>query len=325
MQTYLMTRGLGRGYGFLGSAPAEPWWREFGQFTAFEQPTLLIHADNSGWRVYASAIPTTRRDRTNTLIRLSLALEYQRPAVKSPASSDGAVPDEFVSVLALVRSWLSEERTAAAPKEFAKLLDEEFPTHDTEQFISTAGPANDDEVNRRVRYVLNEWRKKPSRSAGSVDPALVKPDSWFGDVNDEEVRAAFLHRARALLLGDHSGWAVQLNLAGEAEIRSYFERQHEPLVALLDECVPGGPRELRPKAPTPPVHPRSRTASRTRVVMVVAVTVLLLIGLIVWLLTHSQPIAPSSPTQPSQSTIPGPLQPQPPQQILPSSSMSRYR
>ncbi len=86
MRTYLMTRGLGCDYGFLGSPPAQPWWREFGQFTAFERPTLLIHADATEWQVYASAIPTTRRDRTNTLIRLSLVLtgQHQRPPRTPP-------------------------------------------------------------------------------------------------------------------------------------------------------------------------------------------------------------------------------------------------
>lgn len=344
MQTYLMTRGLGRDYNFLGSLPAELWWREFGQLTAFEQPTLLVHSDNTGWQVYASAIPTTRRDRVNTLIRLSLALAGDHPR-SAAGPSDGAVPDELVSVLALIRSWL-DGPSASASEQLATLLDGQFPVGDTERFISTAGPDNDDEVNRRVECVLNQLRDDASRSADGVDPAPGPSDSWFGDVALPEVRAAFFHRTRLLLLGDDCGWAVQLNLAGAAEIRSHFERQHEPLVALLDERVEGGLSELAPKTVTPararspaaswtrvaapararsavrsrtravaPGRARSPVASRTRAAPIAALLLTGLIGLIVWLLTHSQPPQPSSP---------GPPQPQPPQLTLPGPSTSRF-
>ncbi len=212
-------------------------------------------------------------------------------------------------MLALITSWLAGP-TASASDRLVALLAEQFPADDTERLISTAGQANDTEVARRVQRVLAQLGNDASRPHHSAIAASAQPGSWLGDVATPEARAAFLNRVQVLLLGDDCGWAVQLNLAGAAEIRAYFERQHEPLAVLLDERVAGGLSGLAPKAVTP-ARARAPAASRTRVPrtrvprtrVIVAIAALLLmglIGLILWLLAHSSPTPMPTPT-PAQS------------------------
>lgn len=296
MRTFLMSRGRERDYRYLGSAPDPARWREFGQLSAFEYPTLLMHADETGWRVYASAIPTARRDFRNTVIRISLELH---------GDHEVATAAERDQVLRLVHSWL-DGATPGSPTALVSLLDDRLPEADAERLLARTGPDNDDELARLVHGVLDGL--EPDRAPHEASP---QPGSWVGDVTAGPARNAFLDRVRALLEGG-TGWAVQLNLAGSAEIRDLHARLPEPLAALVDERVPEGPADLDPKAatPAPPRRPAKRSRRRALVGAVVAVAAL---ALLAWILAQrsGQPSPPAAPGSPSPSSsaptvLPGP-------------------
>lgn len=269
MRTHVMTRGVGADYRFLGSVPATRWWQEFRQLSSFERPTLLVHRHAEGWELYASAVPTVRRDRMGTVIRMSLVL----------AASD-FVEEDADLMLAFVGEWLGG--TEPSPGRFAALLDERFPFEDTEMLLAHAGPDNDEEVAGRVREALAELGNESRAEDGEAIPA----ESWVGAVTDAVVRSAFVRRVRSMLSGDACGWAVQLTLAGAEDVRAHHARQDEPLVALVNDHITGGWSELPPKAVR-----RRRTG--TALIWTIAVAAAILIGLITWVVVHvCQPVVP---------------------------------
>ncbi|GLZ28022.1 hypothetical protein Lesp02_02120 [Lentzea sp. NBRC 105346] len=271
MRTHVLTRGVGADYRFLGSVPATRWWQEFRQLTSFERPTLLVHRHAEGWELYASAVPTERKDRMETVIRMSLVL-----------SASEFVEEDADLVLALVGEWLAGAEPS--PGRLGTLLDERFPAEDTEELLAGSGPDNDEEVAGRVRAALAQLRDESPADDGEAETILA--ESWAGAVTDAVVRSSFVRRVRSMLNADACGWAVQLTLAGAEDVGAHHAQQDEPLVALVNERIPGGWIELAPKAVR-------RRRPGTVVIWTIAVATAIVIGLITWVVHVWQPVVPA--------------------------------
>ena len=67
MKRYVQTRANARSldYDWLGEQP-QRWWERYKSYTFFEHRTLVIEGTGQGWKLYASAIPSVRRDAVGT-------------------------------------------------------------------------------------------------------------------------------------------------------------------------------------------------------------------------------------------------------------------
>lgn len=76
MKRYVQTRANARSldYDWLGEQP-QRWWEKYKQYTFFEHRTIIIEAHDQAWRLYASAIPSERRDAVGTDIQHTVMLE----------------------------------------------------------------------------------------------------------------------------------------------------------------------------------------------------------------------------------------------------------
>lgn len=218
MELYVETRDYvrDRDYRFLGAAPATTWWREYGRLTQFEQPTCIV--ENSGVpRFYLSGLRSARRDSSGAGIRYTIVGD-----AKSGSQEDAA------TMCGLVEAWLDDVTGTGAA--LSAPLDELF----TEEFVRSAydsgGPDVQDEVTRRIVLV-----------AGSLPTTVLAPVRidveafWYGDLDDDAARRAFLSRCRAVAAGERS-LACVLNTAGIEEIKA-LAASHEDAVVL----APGGP------------------------------------------------------------------------------------
>ncbi len=206
MRAYVMTRGVGRDYRFVGAAPAEEWWGSLRGLTSFERPTLIVERKRDLWRAYLSGIPSSRRDRVSTRIRHTLVLEGEGGA-EAPISS-------------VVGAWLEE--VAAAPAEqgaLAGALDAALPEAMIEEALEDGEVATD--VGARLsRALVLEGAGQPAALAappadlGADDPSIA---SWIAALESPPARRALLARADALLAGRREGVALVLNLASPAE------------------------------------------------------------------------------------------------------------
>jgi hypothetical protein len=250
MPSHLLTRGLTTGYAYLGSPPREPWWNRLAHLTCFADPSLLVHADARGWRLYASAIPSLRQDVRGTRIRFDLALA-------GPA-------DDGASVAALARAWV-EDAATGEPWRLTALFDEHFPAGAVDRMLVAPGADQDPVVIARLDRVLAALTTDPAGPGAAVGPdvapavRLGAPDGgdagWAGDRHDSGQRLVFLAHLDALLTGRATGWAGWLNRAGAADIEGALDALREPLAALVDERLPGGHATFRggwrPKATAP--------------------------------------------------------------------------
>ena len=78
MKIWLQTRGITRDYAFRGTIPPERWWAStpYQDAPSFALPSLIFEwYEHDKWHCFISGIPSTRRDRVNTPIRYSLALD----------------------------------------------------------------------------------------------------------------------------------------------------------------------------------------------------------------------------------------------------------
>lgn len=118
-QIFIETRGKSIDYRFIVKSPSRSWWREYSQYTAFENPTFIINNTSESCDIYLSAIPSLRKDRTQTTIRYTLVANLTKN-------------DTNLNVLnKLVLIWLEEVKLAPdnLPKisQIGDLLDNCFP------------------------------------------------------------------------------------------------------------------------------------------------------------------------------------------------------
>ncbi|SHM37288.1 hypothetical protein [Cryptosporangium aurantiacum] len=239
MRIHLMTRGLTDDYRFLGDAPAEQRWTAFGRLTSFDHRSLLLRGGPDGWWLYLSAIPSVRRDRTDTVIRYTTVLT-------------GAASEDTSRVAGLVREWLSQGETPAEPGVLSGLLDEQFPADVVERLLRPGDAAAETaaEVARRFAAVLDKLDTDDAEPGDSADRNV----SWLGEARSDRAVDRLVRRAAALL-GGAEGWALVLNLANEEDARAWLADQpggeHAVLVTdrLRSEVVEIDPKGLADVAP----------------------------------------------------------------------------
>lgn len=188
-----MTRTRSDDYRWIPEAP-DNWWEsgEYEKITIAEQPTLLIKADESAWHVFASGIPSNRKDRLGAQIRWTLALsgDQTRPAWSAR----------------LVRAWLDNRDDLGAMLDSAipdpTLVDERLSTQlekvlskgastqggstraTGQPWIGETGPQNRDEVLR----LANDFMQRRKRGVtGVVSVPLYGHIPQLGRTNDDTV------------------------------------------------------------------------------------------------------------------------------------------
>lgn len=248
-QVYVQTRGTTRAadYAFLCGAPPRPWWRAYGNATAFDHPTVLVASTGADWAAYLSGIPSARVDAVGTVVRYTLVLE-------GPCD-DRSVADR---VPAAVATWLDDVAggLAGRPGRLSAALDTRFPPDDVQRWIDTDAPippACD-------LTPLSEPGRRVLDALASLDPpadAEDLPGDWCGAAGAPAARAAFVARVAALV-GGARGRALLLNLVGGPDDLAELRDPASPLAVLVESTARGlaRPVPLRPvveakKAPAP--------------------------------------------------------------------------
>lgn len=184
MKIYIQTRGTHRDYTFLGDSPDSNWWTHYGQFTAFEDPTLLVESDGSEWNVYLSAIPSVRKDRVRTPIRYTLVL-------KGEAKEE----DVFIA-LEIIQQWLVDKNELQAK------IDRIFE----QDFVDEALSAKD--KNKLIDIKLDELKREYNFGENTNFDCNEKICEFFKSIKG--------------LLGGKSGKSLILNLLSNDEDAQNF-------------------------------------------------------------------------------------------------------
>ena len=260
MDFYLQTRDrpLLRDYRFLGRAPALAWWRErYHDLTAFEYPTVLLESDARGWRMLASAIPSTRRDAAGTIIRWTVVLEC---AGASRGARDAA------PALGLLRAWLEDLAGQRADPLCTQAFDDVLPAQDVADWYDAPEEEVAAQVEGRMREICARLGEStaPSAAAEQAGSPGALPRSWIGAVADPLARAGFLQRAEELLDGAR-GRALLVNLLSEpADVARVDGHDVVVLIQDDDDLLTGRIHELPGKAEAPAVgHGAGKNTSKS--------------------------------------------------------------
>ncbi len=268
MPFYVETRdeGRARDYRFLGAAPEDAWWSEYGRLTEFEGPSMLVTGESGTWRCYFTGIPSNRRDSTGTTIRFSIA-------------GEGRV-DDAVGVDLLVRlasSWLQDRTVDSSLARLDAALNLLFPR----QFVAAVYGSRDPSAAKAAEQKLLE------AFSLLVAPAATSSatDSWVGNRSSSEARAALANRCRQIGEG-LDGAAFVLNAASQHDCESIRER-HKTLAVLLADG-PDPPKALAgtPAQSTVDVSPPGKgklPATNYRAAIAGSCVVLLLLMLLILL------------------------------------------
>lgn len=281
MKIYLETRGTARsaGYRFLGTEPKNAWWGDYGRFTAFEYPTILVESDANEWRVFLSGIPSNRVDATGTTNRCTIVIESAHPA-----------GEDTELVVRLVSTWLGDNTDQRSEVSLQHVLDAEFPDEVVAQFYEQHGEETQRKVADKVQQALQALKMpvEPIKSADSMS-------SWIAPVRAEEGRAGFVDRVRTLLDGNQ-GRAILVNLTSDPRAFGPARPPKGNLVVLavdetkkLENKLTDLPEtESAKKAPWPPARrPRAQgrsgsTITKTRYIALAALVAL--VGVTVWII-----------------------------------------
>lgn len=233
MGWHLQTRSRNHDYCFLGQSP-DRWWSAWSNDTSFEKPTLLIESDTEGWRLLASGIPSSRRDRSRTAIRHTLV-------------GSGAHGEDVEAAGALIAAWLDEAASLLAgdePGALSRALDQHFTDEVIEAWFEGDPRRADlsDEVEQGIDRALKDL------DAPVAEGAKDGIENWFGGIQSPDCRGAFLARARRLLRGKVQGGAYLLNLTEHPDqLRSSHDLSG---VALLFDLPAGRATSPIPWRPT---------------------------------------------------------------------------
>lgn len=269
MKIYLQTRGLVTDYGFLGRAPDERWWLVYREFTSYERPTILVSSEGSTWRVYASGLTSSRRDRVTTPIRYTMVLE-------------GGPGEGEDLATGLIAAWMAD--TLEKPGTMRAALDQQFPEAIVERLMNDVSTEAYEEVKRRVRKALESL---PAHDALQNADRLP----WVGAMQDSVARRAFLEHVAALLRGTQ-GAALMVNLVGTPDEAMPIRDQHpgaDKLAILIDDpqrklgsdLVPLPKKKASNQAPPSDRTTRRTTPQRGSRMLIPAAIVL---GVAAWLL-----------------------------------------
>ena len=227
MAFYLQTRGRTNDYAFLGDMPSDHWWTKYREFTAFEDPTILVHSDGPTWKVCLSGIPSSRKDRVGTTIRYTLVLEGSQSEERSCSAAYESVA-----------TWLSDVANAGSQNTLQRELDSEFPEEFVEQTIirHDSKPFGGDIANKIEKALLgllkrpNAIEKEPSISPNNEEAGHL---SWVGALEKPRPRKIFLKRVQGLLNGQ-VGRALIMNLVESVDEARTIVYQGLPAVVLIE-------------------------------------------------------------------------------------------
>jgi hypothetical protein len=274
---YLQTRGRTIDYTFLGQAPGERWWSQYRNVTAFEDPTILVHADGSSWKACVSGIPSARKDRIGTTIRYTLVLEGETADAEGRASA-----------LAVVATWLDDLTQAEPSNRLAEALDGEF----TEEFVEDV--INDREVGRSAGMVAKKLASAMERLPIQTFEDLAPiPYSWVGAKEKPRPRAAFLRRVHDLLRGQ-GGRALFVNLIETQDEARGLAQQGEIAAILIEdgaETLGSDVVSIEKKKPvlTYPSQDKPRQDKRNSVGLMWLLIGIILILVLLWFLFSPSP------------------------------------
>lgn len=294
VRVYVQTRGAARAtdYAFLGSAPAEPWWRAFRDVTAFDHPTVLVTSDGGHWAAYLSGIPSSRVDAVGTVVRYTLVLD-------GPCGTA-----DTACAPAAVGAWLEDVAAGYGDRPGGRLataLDARFPPDDVQRWLAPAATGEGHSRPSSPAPAADEVRRRALAAFASlpVPPTAVdEPGDWVGAAGAPAPRAAFTARVAALI-DSAPGRALLLNLLGEAAEAQPLLDPASPVAVLLETTDPrlarctALPAVVEAKKARSAAHPTRRTGTAAgtglavlpaaAVIGMLAMTVLV-VTLLVWLL-----------------------------------------
>lgn len=210
-QIFIETRGKSIDYRFIVKSPSRSWWREYSQYTAFENPTFIINNTSESCDIYLSAIPSLRKDRTQTTIRYTLVANLTKN-------------DTNLNVLnKLVLIWLEEVKLAPdnLPKisQIGDLLDNCFPEKFIEELLLEKQPNGEGE--NKFQQGLQQFIDGISRmtSSESKSEYTSRYKVWYGGIDNYKSHNTWISLVDELLNQRKEGKALLLNLAGENDLK----------------------------------------------------------------------------------------------------------
>lgn len=206
---YLQTRGKTIDYCFLYEAPSSDWWRYYADYTLFEDKTIILERliDGKGG-LYLSGIPSSRRDRVNTIIRYTLVAEFDQ--------------DKGREIFPLVERFLLDD-CCKSSNVLGDKLDEDdyFPERCIENALRNVereGQKRQDKINQKIEILLKSF---------SISDSYDKHQkgAWWGGLKSEESCKNWLSLANQILNGE-PGLVALLNATSEKSLPSLKERLH---------------------------------------------------------------------------------------------------
>ncbi|HEX4831998.1 MAG TPA: hypothetical protein VH478_12990 [Trebonia sp.] len=271
-EAYLITRGHERKleYDFLGPVPPAFWWSPLSErrLVDLNQAEVMAHGDGRSLSVLVSGIPSARLDFVGRGIRHTLVVD--------------GLHDDAELALELVRAGLA----AAGRESLGRRLDEAF---DEQTIVAVrTGASSAAVVSERLTRALlaGPGPGAPGATAGGPLPA-DQAGSWAGPAGDDDARALFLARVRALAAGA-PGFActsclAQTATAIEADIEGLPGTQWVLVTGgRLAEVVPLG--KALPAITGTRSSLSTRLATRPRAVAATGATVTALIVIVIVIL-----------------------------------------
>lgn len=223
-------------YHFVGSAAApRRWWQPYLRYSAPEDPMVVVESTASGWRLYATAMPSSRLDAASPPRRIRLSL-----VVEGSSSESGMLGSLLVAyynggLSALIDSHLLDEEIDAA-RASGRLKDETLRALDAEF----------------------------GRLASSRASSRYSRGTWAASNSNEKGRTAFTAASEFAARTGTRGVFADLNLLTDTEEAMGLEpvRTARTAVILFDDgpseptpipgaevLLPPNPRQAGPSAP----------------------------------------------------------------------------
>ncbi|MBX6167214.1 MAG: hypothetical protein IRY84_06205 [Thermobispora bispora] len=287
LRVHLRTRGYPRelDYDFIGVSPDRFWWRYYqkNEWTDVEKAVILAESDDDGWRIYLQGLESRRRDYDNTVIMFGVVLSAPR---NEPLDSR-----ERAFVLGLVARWLAD---IAEPTEYAvgaQRLDELLSAEEADRLCAERGTEAAERAEEIVRVAFAEFATDVPASPD------MKYVSWIGDISDPRARAAFLARIAAFVDGTRGRALVLTHVENEHDVTGLLAQRTggvAVLAARKSRTPFTGVRELAGKGTTPRPPVPGPTPQPTVRKVLIAISIVLLVGLLVWVIwtlvgTNSSP------------------------------------
>jgi len=195
MKRYVQTRARARSldYDWLGQPPSRQWWEKYKSYAFFEHRTLIVEGDGGEWRLYASALPSARRDAVGTEIRHAVVLEG------GVSEADRAEPLRVLGAALL------------DPDKLGLGLDEQLDEDFVARCLSEHGKYPD--VEDRLA------RAFASLSSREIDPEpMDNGEVAWGGAESPDGLIGLARRAAALITGGSTGVAALLNLVHPSDV-----------------------------------------------------------------------------------------------------------